>query len=137
MNPTFAVPAHTPPKTHLPPSSKHVPDKNQSVPSSELCETATGFDLLVELPGVRRENLAITVENGLLRLSAKRDPSPEGTVLIRETPSCDFAREFHLGSNIDTLAITALLERGILKLHLPKLPQSQPRHIPLLPSETN
>jgi len=102
-----------------------------------LCETTAGFELIVELPGVTRDNLTITVENGILRLNAKRTPQTLGKPIICETQASDFAREFRLGSTIDTHGITALLEQGVLRLHLPKLPESQLRHIPLLQPETN
>lgn len=101
------------------------------MPQSELMETPEGFDLLVEMPGVSRENLNVTIENGLLRLTGKRDLSTEGTPVLRELRQGDFSREFRLGSTIDVAHISAVLERGLLRLSLPKLPQSQLHHISL------
>lgn len=137
MNLTFAAPPTLPAKTQHPISPKPGADRAHTVPCSELYETANGFELIVELPGVTRENLSITIENGLLRLNAKRTAQALGKPIISETQASDFAREFRLGSTIDTHAITALLEQGVLRLRLPKLPESQLRHIPLLPPETN
>ncbi|MEK0446903.1 MAG: hypothetical protein RLZZ399_2224 [Verrucomicrobiota bacterium] len=102
-----------------------------ALPLSELTETPEAFELVVELPGVSRENLDITVENGQLRLFARRAGPDPGRALVRELSQGDWAREFRLGSTVDTARISAKLDRGILRLRLPKLPQSQLRHIPL------
>ena len=102
-----------------------------ALPQSELSETPDGFELFVEMPGVTRENLGVTIENGLLRITGKREGTPPGTPVLRELSQGDFAREFRLGSTIDTGRISAVLEQGLLRLTLPKLPQSQLRRIPL------
>lgn len=123
MSLTFA------PRPKSPPTGGTEPDF--TLPAADLTEQENGFELLVELPGVSRENLEITVENGLLRITGKRDTPLLGTPIIREIHPRDFSREFRLGSTIDTTAISAALDRGVLRLKLPKLPQSQLRHIPL------
>ena len=133
MSLTFDIRTHTP----RPSPSSALAACEHSLPASELCETSDGFELLIDLPGITQENLTITIDNGVLHLNAKRDGSLPGNPIVRESQSSDFTREFRLGSTIDTSAISALLENGLLRLRVPKLPQSKLRHIPLMEHETN
>jgi HSP20 family molecular chaperone IbpA len=75
--------------------------------------------------------LEITVQNGSLRVEGRRRQEERGAVLVRELPTGHFAREFHLSSTIDPQRISASLDQGLLRLHLPKTPAALPRRIPL------
>ena len=53
----------------------------------------------------------------------------QGTLLYRESRSLDYRRVFEIDSSIDTGKITAKIDQGVLKLHLPKSEAVKPRRI--------
>jgi HSP20 family protein len=96
-----------------------------------LDESDEAFTLRASLPGLSSEDLSLEVENGTLKLSAKRSTdAPEGySTLRRERGDLSFERSFRLGSKVDAEAIEAKLERGVLSITLPKRAEQKPRQI--------
>lgn len=89
-----------------------------TVPPVDVLERARDLRLLVDLPGVRQEDLSITVEEGRLHLSARR--ADRG-----------YRRAFDLPEHVDTEAIEARLSHGVLTLDLPAAARVRPRTIPV------
>ena len=101
-------------------------------PRADITETAHGFVVQVEMPGVSREGLEVTFENGELTLTGHRaDPvTPAGSELLyRESRPSDFRRTFELDQSIDAAGISAALDQGLLTLSLPKAESAKPRRI--------
>ena len=105
-------------------------------PAASITETADGFVVHVEMPGVNRQGLEITFENGELTLVGHRVPAAAGhdgatapEALYRESRQADFRRVFEVDSTIDAARIGANLEQGLLTLNLPKAEASKPRRI--------
>lgn len=99
-------------------------------PLSNILETQDGYVLEAEMPGVTKEGLEITVENGELVIIGRRNSEPvKGTPVYRESRPLDYRRVFELDPSIDTAKITAKIEQGVLKLHLPKADSVKPRKI--------
>ena len=101
-------------------------------PRANIIETPANFIVQAELPGVNRQNLDVTFENGELSLVGHRVSAslPAGTELVyRESRAVDFRRVFELDSSIDTGRITAELAQGLLTLTLPKAEAAKPRRI--------
>ena len=99
-------------------------------PVANILETADGYLLEAEMPGVAKDGLEVTVENGELVLLGRRaDKNLPGTALYRESRPLDYRRVFDLDPSIDTTKITAKMEQGILHLTLPKAEQVKPRRI--------
>jgi HSP20 family protein len=99
-------------------------------PRANISETADGYMLAAEMPGVSKDGLHVTVENGQLVIAGTRTPwKSEGTVLHRETRDFDYRRVFELDPSIDATKISAKMEQGVLKLHLPKAESVKPRKI--------
>lgn len=96
-----------------------------------LDESDDAFTLRASLPGLSSEDLSLEVENGTLKLSAKRSTEvPEGyTALRRERGALSFERSFRLGSKVDAESIEAKLEHGVLTITLPKRAEQKPRQI--------
>jgi HSP20 family protein len=104
--------------------------ENYVTPLANIVETADGYLLEAEMPGVRREGLDISVENGELVIHGKRAPvEVSGQQLYRESRGWDYRRVFEIDPSIDTSKINAKLEQGVLKLHLPKAESVKPRKI--------
>jgi|SRR6185369_3811512 HSP20 family protein len=99
-------------------------------PMANILETKEGYLVEAEMPGVSKDGLELTVENGELAIVGRRSTvKPVGTRLYRESRDFDFRRVFELDPSIDTSRITAKLEHGILKVHLPKTEAVKPRRI--------
>jgi HSP20 family protein len=81
-----------------------------------------------DLPGVTRDGLKVTVENGVLTIEARRaDTKPDGhTVRYSERRPFELRRSVELPDTVDVEGISASLENGVLTLQLPKKPESRP-----------
>jgi HSP20 family protein len=99
-------------------------------PVANILETTDGYFLEVEMPGVAKDGIEVTVENGELLLIGRRaDKELPGAALYRESRPLDYRRVFDLDPSIDTGKIAAKMEQGILILTLPKAEQVKPRRI--------
>ena len=99
-------------------------------PASSLLEDGDGYTLQVEMPGVNKEGLEISVENNELTIFGRRSlPSVDGTLIHRESRTNNFRRSFELDASIDTEKISAKIEHGVVTLTLPKAEQVKPRKI--------
>ena len=100
------------------------------VPSASLMETSDGYTLEVEMPGVNKDGLEISVENNELTIIGRRSlPQIEGTLIHRESRSENFRRTFELDPSIDSEKISAKIEQGVVTLALPKAEHVKPRKI--------
>ena len=99
-------------------------------PLANIVETDDGYVLQAEMPGVTRDGLEVTVENGDLTILGRRKSyeSP-GVLLYRESRTADFRRSFEIDPSINTSGISAKIEQGVLTLHLPKAEAVKPRRI--------
>ena len=99
-------------------------------PAATVLESADGYTLEVEMPGVSKENLEMWVENNELTILGRRSiPSVEGTPIHRESRPENFRRSFELDPSIDASKISAKIEQGVVTLTLPKAEQVKPRKI--------
>ena len=101
-------------------------------PRANILEGERDFRIVMDLPGVRNEDLEISVEGDHLSVKADRNLEiPEGYTDRRlELPGrIAWQRSFDLGSAIDVDRIRASLVHGILTLTLPKSEKTLPRRI--------
>jgi HSP20 family protein len=110
-------------------------DGNQVVtsePAINVSENENESVIVVELPGVKKEDIKISIENGWLTMSGERKSfeAPKITrVLHREIESKPFARSIKLPHHVDAEKISAELANGLLKISLPKAEEVRPRTI--------
>jgi HSP20 family protein len=99
-------------------------------PLANILETSDGYILEAEMPGVSRDGLEVTVENGDLTIVGRRKSyeSP-GVLLYGESRGADFRRTFEIDPSINSAGITAKIEQGVLTLRLPKAEAVKPRKI--------
>lgn len=86
----------------------------------------------VELPGMKREDIHITLEQNVLTISGERtyEPAPGRDQFHRmERSTGQFSRSFTLPSTLDTEKISAAYEDGILTITLPLREESKPKQI--------
>ena len=101
------------------------------VPSTDIHETDDALIVVMEVPGVEKKGIAVDLENDVLRIDARIDPSKYQGLqpLYTEYNVGHFARSFSLSNKIDQQQISAQLEDGVLTLTLPKAKEAQPRRI--------
>jgi HSP20 family protein len=92
-------------------------------PKSYLSEDNGIYTLEVELPGVKKEDINVSVEANLLRISAVRK---------RGEDEFKYEREYHLSNEVDSANIKAANENGILTLTLSRKPEAQSKQIAIV-----
>ena len=99
-------------------------------PVASVVEDGDVYLLRVEMPGVNKEGLEISVENNELTITGRRALAQiEGTLIHRESRPENFRRVFELDPSIDTSKVSARIDQGVLTLTLPKAEQVKPRKI--------
>ncbi len=106
------------------------PGKTYS-PDTDIYETEEALVVVMDLPGVDRGRLSVSLERDQLRVEGGIDFSAyEGlSPVYTEYNVGHFSRTFALSSKIDRDGITARIAGGVLTLTLPKSPEQQPRRI--------
>jgi len=84
-----------------------------------------------DLPGMNDEDVEVTVHNGVLFLRAERKAEPGRRYLYDGRTWGRFERTITLPDEVDADAVQAELSRGVLRLTLPKSPETKPRKIAL------
>ncbi|MER3536920.1 MAG: heat-shock protein [Thermus sp.] len=90
-------------------------------PAVDLLEEEDGYLLLVDVPGVRPEDLELLEEGSVLTLAGVRHPLP-GTYLQEERPYGVFRRTLHLPGPVEEGSAKATLRNGVLEIRLKKAP---------------
>jgi HSP20 family protein len=97
---------------------------------ASLWEEENCWKVEVDLPGVKQEDVDLTVEKNSLRITAERKgPSDERKFWHQERAYGRIDRLITLPETVDAEGITAELKDGVLALTLNKRPESQPRKI--------
>lgn len=100
-------------------------------PVYELKETDEAWGLTVQLPGVAKDGLELSAEDGVLSIRGRRAwQKPEGwTPLYRETVDASYALSLEHDNSVDMDKIHAELKDGVLRVSLPKAEAVKPRKI--------
>lgn len=103
--------------------------------------TRTADELIVEaaLPGIRPEDVEITVEDGTLSISGqyrseKRDGESEGESLVQEIRRGSVSRAITLPTGLEADKASATFEHGVLTLRIPKAEAVKPKQIRISPT---
>lgn len=98
--------------------------ENLLIPRLQIAESEQAFDVEAELPGVRKDDVKITVENRRVTIEAeemREAEEKEGLkTLYSERAIRRYARTFTLPTEVDDEKAEAKLENGVLHLTLPK-----------------
>ncbi|BDY26898.1 heat shock protein Hsp20 [Mycolicibacterium mageritense DSM 44476 = CIP 104973] len=97
----------------------------------DLCKIDDHYVLTADLPGVDPGSVDISVDNGTLTISAHRTARSEESVqwLANERFFGRYRRQMTLGDGIDTSAISATYENGVLTVTIPVAERARPRKI--------
>ena len=96
-----------------------------NVMRTDIRETDTGYELDIDLPGYKKEDVQAELKDGYLTITAKTENSNDenvanGKYFRRERCSGTCSRAFYVGEDITQQDIGARFENGILKLSVPK-----------------
>ena len=108
-------------------------EETAKMPAIDVSENEGAYLVKAELPGVAREDLNVTINDGVLTINAERKEEKkdekDGRVIRQERYYGKFVRSLRLGSDIDEGRIEAQYENGVLNLSLPKTAEVKPRKV--------
>lgn len=92
---------------------------------TDIRETDEGYEVIMDLPGFKKDEIEVQLENGYLTVSAakgldKDEADKKGKYICRERYAGEMSRSFYVGEDILDTDIHAKFENGILKLDVPK-----------------
>jgi HSP20 family protein len=99
-------------------------------PSANISETEKEYLIKAELPEVRKEDVKITLDDGVITISGERkfekEDKDERAIRV-ESFYGTFERRFSLPENVDTDAISADSKDGVLRIRIPKQAAAKPK----------
>ena len=98
-------------------------------PLVDIYENDDEILLHAEMPGVKKEDISVNIDNGSLTLSGLRTIARDGANDWEEFGDVEFQRAFSVPQTIDVNKVQAELKDGILALHLPKSEAAKPRMV--------
>ena len=101
-------------------------------PRADVAETDDAYHLALDLPGVDRDSLDVTFDDGTLKVSGerrRRHAEGDGRLHRVERSYGRFFRSFALGNDVDPDAIGATYDDGVLSVRIGKSEAKQPRRI--------
>jgi HSP20 family protein len=100
-------------------------------PQVDILEVPEELVLMIDMPGVKPDDVEIHFERGELTVHGKRQQPSErkGQCLVEEVLMGDYYRAFLVGLDLAVDKITAEMKNGVLTVHLPRLESALPRRI--------
>ncbi|OOG22778.1 hypothetical protein B1C78_13965 [Thioalkalivibrio denitrificans] len=103
------------------------------VPLMDIREEPNRFLILADLPGVKADDVEVTLEGGVLRIKGERKmeafQAEDGRYGRQERPTGSFYRQFLLPDSANPDDVTARVHDGILEVTIGKRAETQPRRI--------
>lgn len=105
--------------------SKDFIKKNNNLMNTDIKELKDSYELDIELPGFKKEDIKVEIKNGYLVVNAthsenKDEKVKDGKFVRKERYSGHCSRSFYLGEGITEKDIDAKFKNGVLKLIIPK-----------------
>ncbi len=107
-------------------------ERQSWIPSVDVIETKDAIKLRAELPGIDPEAIKLEVEENVLTLSGERrfeEEVDEDKYYRIERRYGSFTRSLALPQNVNTEAIEAHYENGVLEVTVPKIEEARPKRI--------
>lgn len=110
-----------------------VRETGEKVPAIDVTESDDAYQVTVDLPGVKKDDIKVSLENGILsvRAETRREDKEEkeGKLIRQERHVGQFIRQLSVGSDVDPTEVKAGFTDGVLKLTLPKRASREPEGI--------
>ncbi len=101
-------------------------------PVADVSETKEGYTVKVELPGMKQEDISVSVEENVLSVKGERkretETNEEGYSRIERVHG-SFERQFTFPTTVDTDGIHATYRDGVLEIRLPKKEEAKPKAV--------
>jgi HSP20 family protein len=112
----------------LPAVQKELDDSFFS-PRVDITDRDDSYVIKAELAGVDKDNLSVTLEDGLLTIQAsvetEKTDEEKGRVIRKERRTGSYLRSFNVGKNLHDADISAKFENGLLELTIPKVGEAK------------
>jgi HSP20 family protein len=98
------------------------------VPAVDIAETAKGYEITAELPGIDEKNVEVKFADGMLTIKGeKKDEKEEKkeNYYLSERSYGSFQRSFRVPDGVDADKVEAAFKNGVLTVTLPKTPEAQ------------
>ncbi len=101
------------------------------IPQTDIVENTKNLLVTMDMPGVKKENVSVKLENNILEIEGRIDHSiyEKLNPVYTEYNLGPYARKFTVSYSVDTRNIEAVLRDGVLTLTLLKVPEVKPREI--------
>ncbi|MBQ6391059.1 MAG: Hsp20/alpha crystallin family protein [Eggerthellaceae bacterium] len=99
------------------------PQATPNLMRTDIKENDAAYEIVIDLPGFEKENVAAELKDGILKISAKTSQESEestGTFLRRERFTGQCSRQFYVGEDIEEADIKARFDNGTLQISVPK-----------------
>ena len=102
-------------------------------PTADVYETANEFRIVLEVPGLGKDDFKLSFNDGSLTIRGerKRREGKEESYFLAERPYGKFQRTFALPGNVDPTKIRASYKDGLLVVTIPKKEEAKPKEIPI------
>ena len=108
-----------------------VPSFSSTMPAVNIKELDSQFEIELAVPGKKKDDFEIEVENGILSISSSQEEEQQvnekGKFTRREFSYTSFRRSFTLPDSVDPTKIDARYADGVLQVLLPKHKEAQPQ----------
>lgn len=100
-------------------------------PSCDILDGEKHFTISMDVPGLKKEDISLEVKENKLYVTGERqfDKKAEDTIIRSERRYGKFTRVFSLSAQVNTEAIEAKFENGVLEISIPKIEKPQARKI--------
>ena len=99
------------------------------LPKTDVIELAENYQLILEMPGIQKDSLEISLEKQVLTVKGTYKETQSGKPLKIEYRQGHYERSFEINGEIVKDAIEATFEDGLLQLTLPKSKEALPQKI--------
>ena len=103
------------------------------IPALDVVERANEFVVKAEMPGVKKDEIEVSLENGVLTIGAETQSESEvkdgDRVIRQERCYGKYVRSLRIGKEIDEKNVKAAYKDGVLELTLPKAETAKPKKI--------
>lgn len=115
----------------LAPDREALDEGNVWSPPVDIYERDDSLVLLIDLPGLKREEIDLHVDSNTLTIQGERAGAGGGAGLRLERPSGRFRRSFRVGLPIDPDKVRASYRAGVLKITMPRIGAPGPARVPI------
>lgn len=98
-------------------------------PAVDIIETDDGLTLIADIPGAAKNTMDVTVEQGIMTISAPASRSMPGQTIYSEFELAHYYRQFSIPETLDHAKAKAEFNNGLLTLKVPVAEKAKPRKI--------